>query len=197
MHLSGLLPLIESLDAFKQLSSTLRAQDTVTADVIESARAPMIVAMSRALYVPMVVLTARSDRAKQIASELNTWSADSAAVFDFPEPDPLFYEHIPWGAETIAARLATLAALAQNPAPIVVASVRALMQKTVPPADLVARMRVLRRGESANLIELVSALVALGYDTKWSLKRRVRLAGAAVFSMCGARRILNPSASSL
>ncbi len=193
MNLSGLLPLIESLNAFKCLTDTLRGQSTVTTDVIESARAPMLAALSRTLCVPMVVLTARPDRARQIASELNAWSPNTASViasreaakqsptnsgiassqkpllamtgvYDFPEPEPLFYERIPWSAETIAARLSALAALAQNPAPIIVTSVRALMQKTVPPADLIAGMRVLQCGESINLTELLSAIVALGYE---------------------------------
>lgn len=163
MNLSGLLPLIEQLDAFKHLTTQLRDQTTITADVIESARAPVLAALARTLYVPLIVLTARSDRAKQITSELNVWLPGDANVFEFPEPEPLFYERIPWSAETIAARLSALAALAQNPAPIVVTSVRALMQKTIPPADLVAGMRVLHRGDAVNLTELLSALVALGY----------------------------------
>ncbi|HEX7594433.1 MAG TPA: DEAD/DEAH box helicase, partial [Anaerolineae bacterium] len=45
-----------------------------------------------------------------------------------------------------------------------VTSVRALMQRTVPPSDFLAAMRVLRRGESKPLIELLSALVTLGYE---------------------------------
>jgi transcription-repair coupling factor (superfamily II helicase) len=163
MNLSGLLPLIEQLDAFKQLADELRQHETITADVIEAARAPVLAALSRTLYVPLIVLTARTDRAKQIASELNAWSPDRASIFDFPEPDPLFYERIPWNAETQAARLSALAALAQHPSPIVVASIRAVMQKTVPPDALIAGMRVLRRGDSVNLTELLSALVSLGY----------------------------------
>ena len=164
MNLSALLPLIEALDAFKRLTSELGQQATLTADVIESARAPVLAALSRARAVPMIVLTARADRAKQITDELGIWSPNQANIFFFPEPDALFYERIPWSTETIAARLATLAALAQHPAPIVVTSIRAVMQKTVPPADLAAGMRVLRRGESVNLTELLSALVALGYQ---------------------------------
>ncbi len=171
MNLSGLLPLIEDLAAFHDLTAALRAQNTVTADVIESARAPMLAALSRALAAPIVVLTARSDRAKQLADELGVWSADPGGIFTFPEPDPLFYERMPWNAETIAARLAALAALAQRrgnrsnaSAPIVVASVRAVMQRTVPPADFLAAVRVLRRGESRSLTELLTFLVTLGYE---------------------------------
>ena len=171
MNLTGLLPLIEDLSAFRDLTTALRAQNTVTADVIESVRAPMLAALSRALAAPIVVLTARSDRAKQLADELGVWSPGAAGIFTFPEPDPLFYERMPWNPETIAARLAALAALAQRrgirldaPAPIVVASVRAVMQRTVPPADFLAAVRVLRRGESKSLTELLTFLVTLGYE---------------------------------
>ncbi|MDE3088647.1 MAG: hypothetical protein KGJ80_04595, partial [Chloroflexota bacterium] len=163
MNLSGLLPLIEDLSAFHALIAAMRAQATVSADVIESARAPMLAALSRTLDAPIVVITARSDRAKQLADELTVWSHDRASVFVFPEPDPLFYERMPWNVETIAARLAALAALAQSrgarlsaPQPIVVTSVRAVMQRTVPPADFLAGMRVLRHGESKSLTELLS-----------------------------------------
>jgi len=171
MNLSGLLPIIEDLSAFRDLTAALRAQNTVTADVIESARAPALAALSRALDAPIVVLTARSDRAKQLAEELSVWSSDASAVLPFLEPDPLFYERMPWSTETIAARLGVLAALAQSRGvrssaskPIIVASVRAVMQRTVPPADFLAGVRVLRHGESRSPVDLLTALVALGYE---------------------------------
>ncbi|HEX7588637.1 MAG TPA: transcription-repair coupling factor, partial [Anaerolineae bacterium] len=170
MNISGLLPLIESLPAFEALAAALRAQPTVTAEVIEAARSPMLAALSRSLDAPIVVLTARSDRAKQLADELNVWRHESGGVSIFPEPDPLFYERMPWNAETIAARLGAFAALAQSRGarsaskPIIVSSVRALMQRTVPPSDFLAAVRVLRRGESKSLIELLSSLVTLGYE---------------------------------
>ena len=68
MNLSGLLTLIEIIPEFNQLVTALRGQTTVTADVIESARGPMLAALSRVLKGPIVVLTARTDRAKQLAT---------------------------------------------------------------------------------------------------------------------------------
>lgn len=162
MNLSGLLPLIESLDAFQQLNRALGK--TITVDVIESARAPVLAALSHARAVPIVVLTARAERAKQLVNELGIWSPHDALVVEFAEPEPLFYERLPWSTETIAARLSALAALASHPAPLVVTTIRALMQKTIPPTDFVAEMRALRRGEHANLTELLSTLVTLGYE---------------------------------
>ncbi len=162
MNLSGLLPLIESLDAFKRLLDELHT--TTTADVIESARAPLLAALSRARAVPIVVLTARTERARQLASELAIWSPHDTLVAEFPEPEPLFYERLPWSVETIAARLGALGALVLHPAPLVVTTIRALMHKTIPPADFVAGMRALRRGDRVHLTELVSTLIALGYE---------------------------------
>lgn len=164
MNLSGLLPLIEILPAFRDLTAALRAQTTTSADVIESARAPVLAALSHTWNAPVTLLTARSDRAKQLADELSVWTQNGENVFLFAEPDPLFYERMPWSIETIAARLGTLAALAQGRAPIIVTSIRALMQRTVPPRNFRAGMRELRRGKKTSLTELLSALVVLGYE---------------------------------
>lgn len=177
IKLSGILPLIESLPAFQQLAENLRAQDATTSDVIESARVPLIVALARELNAPIVIVTPRSDRAKQLVDELNVWAQDDARIALYAEPDPLFYERMPWSAETIAARLNALAQLADRgiPAPtrephgdaalnIVVASARALMQKTIPPDTFRAGVRILRRDERISLTELLSALVVLGYQ---------------------------------
>ncbi|MGE5263307.1 MAG: transcription-repair coupling factor [Acidobacteriota bacterium] len=171
MNLSGLLPFVENIPEFKELTAALRNQTTVTADVIESAHAPMAAALSRTLHAPLLVLTARADRAKQLADELVAWTAHETTVFAFPEPDPLFYERMPWNAETVSARLAALAALGQSrgvrggPQPIVVASVRALMPRTIPPADFLAGMHILRQGEEGiALVDLLEGLVGLGYE---------------------------------
>jgi transcription-repair coupling factor (superfamily II helicase) len=171
MNLSGLLALLENTGSFQELTLALREQTTVSADVIESARAPMLVALSRALNAPFVFATARSDRAKQLADELSVWALEENNIFLFPEPDPLFYERMPWNTETIAARLGALSALAQSRGtrrtapPIVVTSTRALMQRTIPPADFLAGVRVLRRGaEDVALTDLLSTLVTLGYE---------------------------------
>ncbi len=171
MNLSGLLALLENTGSFQELIQALREQTTVTADVIESARAPMLVALSRALDAPIVFATARSDRAKQLADELAVWTLEGNSLFMFPEPDPLFYERMPWNVETIAARLSALSALAQTRGthktapPIVITSTRALMQRTVPPSDFLAGVRTLRRGaEDVALTNLLSALITLGYE---------------------------------
>ncbi len=163
MNLSGLVLLVQNLSEFRKLATALRDQKTVTTDVIESARSSTLAALSRTLNVPILILTSRSDRAKQLADELIVWSRLQDSVSLFSEPDPLFYERIPWGSETSAARLAALASL-MGPNPIVVASIRALMQRTVPPEDFRTNVRTLRRGGQASMTETLDALVKLGYE---------------------------------
>ncbi len=163
MNLSGVLPLIEALDAFKQLLNR-SGEPTTVANVIEPARAPLLAAFVHTRAVPLVIVTARTERARQLTGELACWSPPSIPVIEFAEPDALFYERLPWSSETMAARLAALTALVSQPAALIVTTVRALMQKTIPPQDFVAGMRALRRGEQASLSELVTALVTLGYE---------------------------------
>jgi transcription-repair coupling factor (superfamily II helicase) len=206
MNLSGLLPLIEQQPAFIDLRNALQAQSAVAADAIESARAPLIVALAREMNKAIVVVTARSDRAKQLTDEINVWVREGMRTSLFAEPDPLFYERMPWSPETIASRLNAMAAIAvssnggtravqvtrrrtgerlpsssgirQAVAPIVVTSIRALMQKTLPPGEFRSGVRVMRRGESTSLGELLSTLVVMGYqpepvvETPGSFSRR-------------------------
>lgn len=172
MNLSGILPLVEHTTYFQELLTSLQKQETVSADVIESARPPVLAALSQTLRVPLVILTARAERAKLIAEELGVWALESDRIHLFPEPDPLFYERMPWTPETVSARLGALAALAQARGirksglpTIIIACTRALMQRTVPPSEFMTRVHILRRGaEGIALQDLLLGLVTLGYE---------------------------------
>ncbi len=163
MNLSGLVPLIENIPSFQDLVEKLGAQSNVSAALIESARPAVLAALSERLQEPIIVITPRAERARQLVDELTAWMREPRA-FLFAEPDPLFYERIAWSPDTISARLSALSALALTRAPIVVATIRALMQKTAPPNELRAGARELKRGGTAALSELLTALVALGYE---------------------------------
>ncbi|MBI3536485.1 MAG: hypothetical protein HY070_02815, partial [Chloroflexi bacterium] len=163
MNLNGLLPLIESATEFQALTRAVRDHSTTSAAAIESARPAILAALAQNLSAPILVLTPRAERAKQIAEEIAIWSRENISHL-FTEPDPLFFERIAWSADTISARLAALSALALERAPIVVASIRALMQKTIPRADLRASVRTLEKGSNISLTDLLRALVSLGYE---------------------------------
>ena len=123
---------------------------------------------------PIVVVTEGLKSQELFFQDLQTWIA--ALPKDRPAPRPLFFpdwEILPHEirlphAEVISDRLETLVELsrpARGPAaPIVVASVTALMQRTFPQASLQSRLRVWRRGENIDPLDLVESLEEQGYE---------------------------------
>jgi transcription-repair coupling factor (superfamily II helicase) len=178
--LSGLLPLIESVPAYRQLVATIEQQgveataegaDVQGLGMISAARPYLVAALYRRLGRPIVVLTTRSERVGQWAEQLRTWTG-SDAVQPFPEPDALPYERVPWSRETISDRLAALTALVRWEAstgdtrpepPLVVASARAFMHKTLPPREFRLGLREYRQGQEIDLQRTLELWVANGY----------------------------------
>ncbi|MBL7182973.1 MAG: transcription-repair coupling factor [Anaerolineae bacterium] len=129
---------------------------------------------------PLVVVTARPEQANQLYSQLRLWSAKPESVLLFPEPNALPYEHIAWNIETIQQRIRVLAALLlglssrrrietqlqeQNTlSPVIIASARALMQKTIPVREFQAGVQTLRQGQRISLEKMLAHWVSLGYE---------------------------------
>jgi transcription-repair coupling factor (superfamily II helicase) len=168
MNLSGLLEILEPHNAFRALVADVAANAPTARplEVLEGARPFVLAALQRYAQRPLVVITARSERARQLAAEIALFSATPEAIALFAEPDPLFYERIAWTTDTIAQRLRALALLntRDTQTPIVVTTIRALMQPTAPPEKLRAGLRTLRRGETIRPVDLLAQWVALGYE---------------------------------
>ncbi len=175
MKLHGLLTLISSLSGYDQLIHSLAspgAQEkaSLSLTLLEEARPYLLAGLRRDLGLPMLVITPRRDRARQIYEQLRIWSSSPEGIFRFPEPDVLSYERIPWDRGIARDRLATLASLVaengivRDRPPFLIASVRAVLHKTVPREKFVANLRDLRVGESINMNHLLSLLHGLGYE---------------------------------
>ncbi len=67
--------------------------------------------MRALLNRPLVVVTARTGRARQWVDELRIWLPDEVPVHIFADPDALPYERIPWAPETRQRRLEALVGL--------------------------------------------------------------------------------------
>jgi transcription-repair coupling factor (superfamily II helicase) len=77
--------------------------------------------------------------------------------------------------DVVSERLETLVALAQKPAPqtrIVVASVAALLEKTLPPCELDRRTRRLRRGDHTDPLDLIEWLETQGYEPEAQVSQK-------------------------
>lgn len=175
MYLSGLLPLIHDLRGYDELVGAIRSavaqqSGTLSLSILESARPYLLAGLREDLGVPMLVITTRRDRARKIFEQLTIWSASSEGILLFPEPDVLSYERIPWDRGITQDRLATLARLvtdeqgADGPPVFVVASVRALLQKTVPREQFEGHVEHLEVGQAITIGELLNNLYGLGYE---------------------------------
>ena len=182
MNLSSLLSLIEDMPSYRELIGSLRDQDAapqslpypLALSLLSAARPYLIAALQQDLERPIVVVTARPEQANQIHSQLRLWSARPESVLLFPEPNALPYEQIAWDTETIQQRIRVLARLLQNLQPptsnlqlippLIVASARALMQKTVPLSEFAANVHTLQQGQRVSLETMLTNWVSLGYQ---------------------------------
>lgn len=113
MNLSGLVSFLDATPEFKALLARLRATEVATTalETLDAARPYVLAALHAQWHAPIVIATARVERAKQLWTDLTAWSAAPERIYFFAEPDPLLYERMPWSEETLALRLAALSAL--------------------------------------------------------------------------------------
>jgi transcription-repair coupling factor (superfamily II helicase) len=137
-----------------------------------AARLPVVGALQVDTDRPIVLLTDRADHALSLFDELGFWASDSNRYL-FSEPNPLFYEDAAWGSSTRRERLQTLTALAHYhlplgdkpaSAPIIVASARATMTRTIPRRDFLKASKRLAIGQTIQPEALFHAWVEIGYQ---------------------------------
>ncbi len=99
----------------------------------------------------------------RLADEMAAWLGDPEAVAVLEPRTALAYERSELVADETAARVAALAAWRTGRARVLVASVQALLQHTLEPADLPTEPAVLRPGTRIHLERLLADLLDLGY----------------------------------
>jgi transcription-repair coupling factor (superfamily II helicase) len=180
MNLSGLLPLLTNNPTYQKLLDELQAHHRGAEralPMLRAARPYLVAALAGSLSQPLVLVTGRVETAGALVDALRAYTGAPSRVLRFPEPPVLFYERAPWPRETVCERLAVLATLASSPARppmtgkashadgrIVVTSVRALMQRTLPPRSFRANMRTLKKGQSIGLGKTLLAWIGMGYE---------------------------------
>ncbi|MEA2536210.1 MAG: hypothetical protein QOF11_444 [Chloroflexota bacterium] len=115
----------------------------------------------------------------RVAEELGAWLGDADAVAVLEPRTALAYERSELVADETAARVAALAAWRSGRARILVASVQALLQRTIDPDDLPVAPRTLAPGARIGLDELLRELLDLGYQPT------VEVAGRGEFARRG------------
>ncbi|MDD9954624.1 MAG: transcription-repair coupling factor [Anaerolineaceae bacterium] len=166
-ELTGLFPLLRSIPAWQRLQERLQHTSTLPdLQVISAARPFVLAALAQEWDGPVLFLTARVDRAWNVAGQLPVWLPDRP-VYRFAEPVPHFYERAPWGDAAIRSRIAALAALhaanGTRGAPIIVGPARALMQRSMSAEEFAAETLTLRPGMRLSPDALLAHCLRLGY----------------------------------
>lgn len=168
-----LLDTLRQLPAYLSVLDALHAGDRLAAQRLpRAARLPILAALYRDLERPILLLTDRADHALALADELSFWLPDAPRL-RFPEPNPLFYEQAAWGTLTRRDRLQALTLLASYhlpfaekpaPPPVLVASARAIMTRTLPRRDFLKACKRLDLGQTFQPDALLHAWAAGGYQ---------------------------------
>ncbi len=167
-HLRGALDLVSEAPSYRRvLNAPPEPGRPRRLGVPRTARPYVAAALASHLHRPLLYVTATSSRAREIADAVRIWLGDASRVFLFADPEALPYERLVWSADTRRDRLAALAALSRrsgfSEAPVVVASARALMWKTLPPREMRLSVRPLRVGDAISMHDLIALLLSLGY----------------------------------
>jgi transcription-repair coupling factor (superfamily II helicase) len=169
MELSGLLPFLRALPGYAEARALLHSGGShlPSLGLPRAVRAPVAAALAEDIHRPLLVITARPDRTLTLVEELCMWSP-ALRVLQFNEPNPLFYEPAVWGARTVRARIAGLAALTipSTPPPVLIASARALMTRTLPRDEFIAHTHMVQTGQSVRLEKLLEGWMDIGYDAQ-------------------------------
>jgi transcription-repair coupling factor (superfamily II helicase) len=165
---------IETMGLLRNLrrpASPVPGLPALALELPQSARPFAVAAIQEDWPGPILLLTGRPERGRDLADQLRIWSAHADSVQHFASPDVIFYDRPAWDLQTSQARvgvLASLSALRQNPSEgqgqVVIASVWALMPKTVPPSALRRATHIVRPGMVTPLFELLTHLVNAGYE---------------------------------
>lgn len=169
INLSGLLPLLRDQAQFAALARDLDSPHEAEwrFPLLRAARPLWLAAIAQQIDRPWLIVAARPDRAQAMVDSLRAYGLPPDRLARFPEPSALFYERAPWPRDMAAERLQVLAQLAAptGQAPLIVASARALMFRTLPPRAFRLGTRLLKRGQSVNLDQLLEMWVGFGYDS--------------------------------
>src|SRR6476660_6496888 len=116
MSLSGLLPLLYDQRGYGALARAVASGESASAEAPFDAARPYLLAALHADVTgprsrPMIIVSPRTDRARQLYEGLLTYSPPGTPIYFFPAPDLLPYERIAPDPTSVGERLRVLASL--------------------------------------------------------------------------------------
>ena len=126
-----------------------------------SSPAVLLSFLQRRLKAPVLAVTAEPNAAEELSDDLTGLLGEA---YHFQAWDTVPYEPSPPSVEVMASRMETIEALGRGAAPAVVTTMRALMQRTMPPDLFVRKTIRLSVGATVSLQKLIQNLIGLGFE---------------------------------
>ncbi len=176
-----LLNFLETVPQFNQVCEAVGksfAQPVFAAGLSGAERAMLACGLCSRTKKPVLVITAEEAQAVKLAEDIASIAGgDSVAVY--PIRDLRFRSAESSSAEYEQRRLSVLGRVISGELPIVVSSVEAALQYTVPPGTFKYNCFAIKRGDSFELEDLTKRLARAGYE------RRAQVDGPCQFSVRG------------
>ena len=166
MSLGVLGGLLRGSPEFLRLSAALdRSRFGSRLQVLSEAAPFALAEVRRVLETPVLVVAPRPEDARRLYEQVLLWAGDESTVLHFPEAETLPFERLVPDFDTSQRRIHTLWSLAQEkgPAPMVIASVAAVAQKTIGRDALEDSVQTLERGQRIDLEETIDSWRRMGY----------------------------------
>ena len=160
--LADLVPLLANEPQIAPLVAALRDGARLHVTPVLNAARRALAAAVLASGRTTLLLTATPDAAARVHADLGCWVGERAVLF--PPTDALPYEHMSPDIGVVSQRLNVLHTLAHTSEPLlVVASIKALLQPTLTPAEVRFALRRLRQGEQHDPRALLAHWIDIGY----------------------------------
>ncbi|MGB3305004.1 MAG: transcription-repair coupling factor [Thermomicrobiales bacterium] len=135
-------------------------------DLPDAAKAPLIAAAALELRKPVVIVTARRDRAEQITTAISEYLPTGTDVAMWPATDAMPFEQLPLDLDASVRRVQQLARLRRRSEDVRVwvTPVSGLMQYVMPRSEMAARSIMVEVGARIEIDTLVQWAVEVGYQ---------------------------------
>ena len=161
--MQALLSILDHVPPFLQLLEALEAGRSPAAlsGLAPVHRAHFAAGLRRRLGCPVVMVCADEEEGHRLAADLAAFTGEPVTLLAAREF--LFHDGAVASRQWEHLRLAAFHSMALGKAPLVVATVEALLQRTLPPEDLAEHTLTIDAGGQYDLEELADRLSALGY----------------------------------
>ena len=170
-----MLDVISGLGEFQALCDRINAKEISafgSLGLMRAAHYAVTAALYGRLERPILYLTDRPEQALLALDEIAFWYPKSDRYL-FPAPEPHFYENASWSMSVRHDRIQTLTQLTRlllpgtdKPAvpPLIVAPVRAVMQRTLSRQEFIRSIKQMRMGQEVSSTALLRTWSSSGYE---------------------------------